>query len=199
MTKKRAGGTVGARTDTPTARIVPVGLLALLAVAGFDLLLHAGVLYPLYGEPTPFLLSPDVAFRRIPLGYASFALLVGLLVWLAVRLGIAGARPGAMLGLTLGGTIWGSLALGLASIATARPLLLVSWFVGQTIELGLAGAIVGAALGGLPVRRLALRAVAVFVVCVVLGIVLQNVVWHGAASSQRTEPTSLVSPGAIGP
>ena len=167
---------VATQTDTSTGRLVSVGLLALLAVVGFDLLLHAGLLSPLYRQPTPFLLPPGVAFRRIPLGYASFALLVGLLVWLTGRLGVAGARHGAMLGLTLGAVIWGSLALGLASIATARPLLLVSWFVGQTLELGLAGAIVGAAIGGLPIRRVALRSVAVFLVCVVLGIVLQNVV-----------------------
>ncbi len=163
-------------TITP-GRVTSVGLLALLAVIGFDLFLHAGVLAPLYKNPAPFLLPLEVAFRRIPMGYASFAILIALLVWLEVRLRLIGARRGAGFGLILGGAVWGSLALGLASITTAEPVLLVGWAIGQTVELGLAGAIVGAGLGAGRIRGVAAFAVAAFVVCVVFGIVLQNVLW----------------------
>ena len=39
---------------------------------GFDLFLHAGLLAHLYVEPSPFLLPPEEAFRRIPFGYLTF-------------------------------------------------------------------------------------------------------------------------------
>jgi hypothetical protein len=156
-------------------RLVGVGCLALLAVIGFDFFLHAGVLSRLYTVSTPFLLEPKTAFRRIPLGYASFGILVVLLEWLMVRLGVNGFRRGTIFGLQLGALVWGSLAVGLASISTARPILLLSWGIGQTVELGGAGAVVGAGLALVPMRQIVWRVVVFFMVCVVLGIVLQNV------------------------
>jgi hypothetical protein len=156
-------------------RLVGVGCLALLAVVGFDLFLHGGVLSRLYSVSTPFLLAPDTAFQRIPLGYASFALLVVLLEWLMVRLGVVGLRRGTVFGLQLGALVWGSLALGLWSITTARPTLLLGWAVGQAVELGAAGAVVGVGLASGPLRPLVWRVIVFFLVCVVLGIVIQNV------------------------
>jgi hypothetical protein len=156
-----------------------VGLLALLAVIGFDLFLHAGVLSPLYAQPTPFLLDPLTAFRRIPLGYAAFALLVALTQWLMLRLHIGGARQGAIFGLQLGAAIWVALALGLASIATARPVLLVGWAVGQALELALAGAVIGAGLQAMTLRPLLRRVLVLFLLCAVVGILLQNLLLAG--------------------
>jgi hypothetical protein len=156
-------------------RLFGIGCLALLAVIGFDLFLHAGVLVRLYSEPTPFLLAPEVAFSRIPLGYMSFAVLVLLLEWLMVRLGTKGLGGGTVLGLKLGALVWGSFALGLASISTARPVLLLSWAVGQTVELGLAGAVIGSAFAPGSLRRLVWQVLALFVGLVVLGVVIQNV------------------------
>ena len=156
-------------------RLLAIGCLALLAIIGFDLFLHAGVLVRLYSEPTPFLLAPEVAFARIPLGYLSFAVLVLLLEWLMARLGIKGSRGGAVFGIKLGALVWGSFALGLASISTARPVLLLSWAVGHTVELGVAGAVVGSAFESGSLRRLVWRVLVLFVAFVVLGIVLQNV------------------------
>jgi hypothetical protein len=124
-------------------RIVGVTLLAWFAVLGFDFLLHGGLLAWLYAEPGPFLLSPEDAFRLIPLGYASFLILVILVVWLLVRLGIRGWRPGLVFGLKLGALAWGALVLGLLSISTARLALMAGWFVGQTIEAGVAGLVAG--------------------------------------------------------
>lgn len=156
-------------------KLFGVGSLALLAVIGFDLFLHAGVLSRLYSEPTPFLLAPKTAFQRIPLGYASFALLVVLLEWLMVRMGITGFRRGTIFGLQLGALVWGSLAIGLVSISTARPVLMLSWAIGQTVELGAAGAVVGLGLRSGRSRGLVWGVLVFFVVCVVLGLVLQNV------------------------
>jgi hypothetical protein len=156
-------------------KYIKVGLLAFLAVIGFDLFLHAGLLSPLYAQPTPFLLEPLTAFRRIPLGYAAFALLIVLVEWLMVRLDIQGVREGGLFGIQVGALIWLSLALGLASITTARPALLIGWAVGQLLELGLAGAVVGAGLNASSLRGLAWRVLVIFIAGALLGIVLQNV------------------------
>ena len=53
----------------------------LLSIA-FDFLLHGGVLARLYLSDSPFLLPPESALARIPLGYLSFLILtVGLACW----------------------------------------------------------------------------------------------------------------------
>ena len=54
----------------------------------------------------------------------------------------------------MGSLVWGSLTLGLLSISTASFKLLLAWFVGQTIELAIAGAVVGSGLAGGRLRRL---------------------------------------------
>ena len=75
-----------------TGFLFGLGLLTLVAVIGFDLFLHAGLLSPFYIDPGEFLLSPETAFQLIPLGYLSFALLIVLLEWLMVRIDIKGFR-----------------------------------------------------------------------------------------------------------
>jgi hypothetical protein len=49
----------------------PAGTVVLgwLAMIGVDFFLHAGLLAPLYDWDSPFLLRPDEAFVRIPIGY----------------------------------------------------------------------------------------------------------------------------------
>lgn len=155
-------------------RVVGAGLLAFLAVLGFDLFLHGGLLTRLYAVETPFLLPAAEAFRRIPLGYLSFAILVVLLEWLMIRLRVVGAAAGFLFGVKLGGLIWGALALGLVSISSARPALLLWWAVGQAVELGIAGAVVGSGLYADRMRRLVVTVVILFFVFVAAGIVLQN-------------------------
>jgi hypothetical protein len=121
---------------------------------GFDFLLHAGILARIYLQPSPFLLPPLTALTLIPVGYLSFLLLSVLLVWLMIRLDLAGWRQGALFGLELGGLTWGAFLLGLASISTASYSLLIGWFIGQTLELTIAGAVVGSGLAGMRLRRL---------------------------------------------
>jgi hypothetical protein len=149
-------------------------LLAWLAVIGFDLFLHAGLLARLYSADHPFLLPPFEALRRIPLGYLAFGLQVAALLGLMLHLGVYGARAGLRFGLIAGAVVWGALILGLASIATAPLPLMLGWLLGQTAELGLAGAIVGHALGGAPLRRLTWQIVVLVVALVALTIVLQS-------------------------
>lgn len=121
---------------------------------GFDFLWHAKLLAELYLQPSPFLLPPLTAFALIPVGYLSFLLMVVLLVRLMIRLKLAGWRAGVIFGLELGGLTWGALMLGLLSVSTASVSLLLGWFVGQTLELAIAGAVVGSGLAGMRLLRL---------------------------------------------
>ncbi len=149
-------------------------LIAWLSMLGFDFLLHAGLLAGLYLQPGPFLLPPLSAFALIPVGYLSFLLLAILLVWLMIRLKRTGWRQGALFGLELGGLTWGAFVLGLLSVSTASFSLLVGWLIGQTLEMTLAGAVIGSGLAGTRLRRL-FGVVTVFVLLsVITTIILQS-------------------------
>jgi len=157
-----------------TARsITTVTLLSWLSMLGCDFLLHAGLLARLYVEPSPFLLPPMTAFRLIPLGYLSFLMMALLMTWLMVKQRVEGGHDGLIFGLKLGGLIGGSMVFGLASISTAGYALLLGWFLGQTAELGIAGAVIGSSLGGVSHRRLFMRVIGFVVFSVFLTIVLQ--------------------------
>jgi hypothetical protein len=80
---------------------------------GCDLFLHAGVLARFYVQDTPFLPPPDVAFRRIPAGYATFLILTVALYGLLDRLEVSGAAGGLRWSAMAGLTTWGALRLGL--------------------------------------------------------------------------------------
>lgn len=144
---------------------------------GVDLFLHAGLLARLYLVPSPFLLDPMTAFRRIPLGYLTFFILTASLAWLVSRLNVRGAAAVFRLGVGAGAVIWGALALGLYSISTAPWELLVAWWIGQALELGLAGAVIGAAAAGTSTRRLWTRVTIAVLACVVVTVVAQSLGW----------------------
>jgi hypothetical protein len=153
----------------------PVGTVALswLAMIGVDFFLHAGLLAPLYDWDSPFLLRPDEAFVRIPIGYLGLLLLAIGQAWLLTRLGVERGRDGALIGGALGALAWGSLVLGLWSISTADPALLVGWWVGQTVELGVGGYVIGSVRGGARLRTLAWRVGLVLTVGVGSAVALQ--------------------------
>lgn len=150
---------------------------------GFDLFIHAGLIARLYLEPSPFLLPPEVAFRRIPLGYLAFLGLTLGLYWLLRRLDVKGALAGFRYGVTSGAIVWGVLALGLYSISTAAPPLLAAWWIAQAVELGLAGAVLGAAATGMPLRRIWTIVTIAVVVLVAATITLQSL---GYAPAMKT-------------
>jgi hypothetical protein len=146
-------------------------LIAWLAMLGLDLLLHAGLLAGLYLQPSPFLLPPLTALRLIPVGYLSLLLIAALVAWLMIRLKFTGWRTGALFGLELGSLIGGSFVLGLFSISTASPSLLIGWFIGQTVEMALAGAVLGSGLAEMRLRRL-FSLVLVFVLLSVITVII---------------------------
>jgi hypothetical protein len=155
----------------------PVGTVVLswLAMVGVDFFLHAGLLAPLYDWGSPFLLRPDEAFVRIPIGYLGFLVLAIGLAWLLTRLQIERGRDGALIAGALGAVAWGSLVLGLWSISTADPALLVGWWVGQTVELAVGGHVIGSVLGGARLCAVTGWVGLVFAVGAVSAVVLQTI------------------------
>lgn len=162
-------------------RWLAIGAAWILSL-GFDLLLHGGLLARLYIEASPFLLSAAVAFRRIPIGYAAFLVLTIGLDWLLRRLAVEGALLGLRYGAVGGATLWGALALGLYSISTATVPLLAGWWIGQTVELALAGCVLGWVAGGASLRRVWAVVIVVVVLCVATTVVLQS---FGMAPAMR--------------
>jgi len=102
-------------------------------------------------------------------------MLIILLIWLMTRLDIVGWRAGLVFGLKVGALIWGALRLGLLSISTASPILLLGWFLGQTVELGITGMVLGSGLASDRLRSLLAKVVVFLVVTVVLAIIFQNI------------------------
>jgi hypothetical protein len=149
--------------------------LGWLAMVGVDLLLHGGVLAPLYDWDSPFLLSPVDAFVRIPAGYLAFGVLAWALAWLLGRLEVRNGRDAATLGAAAGAVLWGGLVLGLWSISTAEPALLAGWWIGQTVELAIGGYVMGSLLGGAPQRSVRWLVAAILLVGLTTAVVLQSV------------------------
>lgn len=156
---------------------LPLVAAAWLLSIGIDFLLHGGLLARLYLRPEPFLLPPGSAFARIPLGYLSFLILSVGLWWLLCTGRIRGGREGLRLGLLAGAVTWGGFLLGLFSISTAPPGLLVGWWAGQSVELGAAGAVMGAGFAATSRRPIYLCIAGLLFLCVVVTVALQSVGW----------------------
>ena len=153
---------------------IKLSLIAWLVMLGVDFFLHAGVLAGIYTRESPFLLPPLEAFRRIPIGYLSFLIVAYFLVWLSMRLEVRGVRAGLLLGLGVGSVMWASLGLGLYSITTAEPITLISWAVGQSLEIAIAGGLIGLALQEGELRSAFLTALISSILLVILTILLQS-------------------------
>lgn len=167
----------GAMGPASRGRSFSLLMAAWVLSLGFDFFLHGGLLAELYTRESPFLLPPERAFARIPAGYATFFLLTGGLFWLFRRLDVRTGRAGARVGALTGLFLWGVMALALWSVTTAPLDLLAGWGVGQGVELGLAGLVLGAGRGGAPLRRIWIRVALAVVGFLVITVVLQSVGW----------------------
>jgi hypothetical protein len=113
-----------------TLRVLASGL----TMMALDLLLNAGVFARLWLVPSPFLLSPQDLFRRLPLGYLAFFLQAVVYVWLTMLVGARSWRQGGLTGLKVGVVLNLACVLGLRSATTASwSLLIVAWLVGGTV------------------------------------------------------------------
>lgn len=152
-----------------------MALVVWLAMVGLDFVLNAALFADVYRQNSAFLLAPEEAFRRIPLGYAAFLVLAVSIVELEFRLGVTtiggGVRLGAIAGAALGVT-W---SLGLYSIATvsARVALAFAmiWFALSLV----AGGVAAAGLRRTSLRRVTIRVLGISVLGVVIVIALQSV------------------------
>lgn len=156
-------------------RPIATAALVWLATVAVDFGLHAGLLAPIYDWTSPFLLEPLEAFGRIPAAYASFLGIAAALVWLLPRLGVHDARRGAAVAGALGAVMWAIVLLSLWSISTADPALLGAWWLGQVAEMTMAGAVIGAAISGVSVRRLLAAVIAVILATAVSAVALQSI------------------------
>ena len=159
----------------PLGYKIKIVLLAWLAIIGFDFFLHGGVLARFYSGSSSFLLSPEEAFRLIPLGYTALLLFIVLLIWLMPKLSITGWKPGLIFGLKVGVILSSASALGLISISTISITLITAWSLGQVIELGIAGIVLGSGLAVTRLRPLVVKVTAFFIIMFILGIVLQSI------------------------
>ena len=168
--------------DSIYVRPWPAILTAWFLSVGVDLFLHGGLLARLYVVPSGFVLPADQAFRRIPFGYLAFLVLTSALFWFCRRLDVRGVGAGWRHGFVIGIVGWGALALGLYSISTAGVPLLVGWWLGQAVELGAAGGVIGGLAAGVPFRRMLLWVTLIVFVLLVLTVALQSL---GIAPAMR--------------
>ncbi len=173
------------KSDLPSIRSwrgFKLVLLAWIAMLGFDFFLHGGLLAGLYLGRSAFLLPPAESFRRIPIGYLSFFVAAVFLVWIVAKIEARGWRSGLVAGAAIGGAMWISLALGLFSISTASPQLLLAWAAGQTVEMAYAGALAGQGLVASDLRRLSLVVILATAGFLIVTIVIQSAGWVPLAS-----------------
>ena len=149
-------------------------LICWLSMLGFDFFLHAGLLARLYVQPSSFLLPAGEAFLRIPFGYLSFLILAIVLVWIMERLNINKWQKGFWFGLKLGALLGASSTFGLYSISTIEMDLLLGWWIGQTLELGIAGMVAGAGIFGKSLKALLKWVILFVVIMIIITIILQS-------------------------
>lgn len=154
---------------------IKLTLLTWLTMIGFDFLLHGGILARWYIKPGSFLLPPERAFLLIPVGYLSFLCLAIMLVWLMMKFNVTGWRQGIIFGLKLGALIWASFTLGLLSISTIESALAIGWFVGQTIELGIAAMAAGIGLENQRLGPLGWKIIIFVIIMIIITVLLQAV------------------------
>ena len=177
--------------DSPYVRPLPTVLTAWFLSVGVDLFLHGGLLARLYVVPSGFVLPADQAFRRIPFGYLAFLLVTAALFWICRRVEVRGVGAGWRHGFVIGIVLWGALVLGLYSISTAGVPLLVGRWLGQAVELGAAGGVIGGLAAGVSFRRMLLWVTMIVFVLLVLTVALQSL---GIAPAMRVAETQEARP-----
>jgi hypothetical protein len=110
-----------------------------------DFLVFAGLFAGLFDSPHPAVLSDRELFERIPAGYASFLLEVGLLAWVFQHRRPATSVDGAKLGAGVGALFAGAIATGVWSFSTVPVPVLAVWCGTLVVQLSSAGALLAAA------------------------------------------------------
>jgi hypothetical protein len=158
------------------AKLLPAGVAGCFAYLVFDFLVHAVLLAQWWRATDSYWLPPRELFRRIPFGYASFAIYCAVLAWLLRRLYgdrlnlSSGLQFGAIAGLVSG---LGSV-LGTYSAFRMPPSALMVWPVSTLLNSTIAGGVMSWVLVAVrPWRRVAMVIVAATVLFII-GVVVQN-------------------------
>ena len=105
------------------------------------------------------------------------------------RLSISGFRAGAIFGLKVGVLLAAAGFFGQLSVFAFPARMLLLWLVANTSIFTIAGAVAGAALAAQRLRPIAHRVLALVLLCLVGGIVLQNI---------GPNPAAKIFPGRVG-
>lgn len=159
------------------ARLLAASVAGWFAYVVVDFLVHAVVLAQWWRATQSYWLPPLELLRRIPFGYASFAIYCAVLAWLLKRLygdrlnPSRGLRFGAIAGLVFG---LGSV-LATYSVFHMPPSALVVWPVSVLLESTVAGGVMSWVLvAGRPWRRVGI-VIGSAAVLFIVGAVVQNI------------------------
>jgi len=159
------------------AKLLPASVAGWAAYLVLDFLVHAVFLAQWWRATESYWLPPFELFRRIPFGYASFAIYCTVLAWLLRRLYgdrlnlSRGLRFGAIAGLVSG------LGSVLATYSAFRmpPSALVVWPASILLESTVAGGVMSWVLvAGRPWRRVGV-VIGAAAVLFIAGVVVQNI------------------------
>ena len=156
-------------------RYIQITLLAWLAILGIDFLFHGGIFAAVYYQGSPFLLSAQESFRRIPWGYLALLVTAGLLVWVIVQTKATTWRQGLLTGLAFGVAFGGAFLVGLYSISTVSLPFLTAWFTSLVCEMAIGGSMIAHNLNAPSLRRITLATVIGFILLLAATILMQNI------------------------
>ena len=151
-----------------------VAFVVWVAMMGLDFVLNAALFAGMYQEGGAFMLAPAEAFRRIPLGYLAFLVLAAGVTELAWRLGVTATSDGIRLGVLSGLVLGVAWSLGLYSVSTASPQVVLAFAAIWFALLTAAGAVAGTGLGRSSLRGLAVGVVGIGVLGAFVVIALQS-------------------------
>jgi hypothetical protein len=156
-------------------KLLQLTLLGWISMIGVDFLLHGGLLASIYIQKSPFLLSSLESFRRIPLGFLALLVSSGFLVWILRQSEVKGWQKGLRAGAFSGALVGAFLALGLYSISTTSIQIMVAWFAGEVLEMGVAGVVIGQGFAIEKMRGLTLTVVIGVLFLFIIVIIMQSV------------------------
>ncbi len=158
-------------------RLLPAATAAWLGYVVLDFLVHAVFLGSWWRATEEFWLPPLELFRRIPFGYASFAIYCTVLTWLIRRLydGQISLGKGLRLGAIAGFVSGVSSVLGTYSAFRMPVSAFAVWPLSMTVNSTVAGAIAAWVLiAERPWRRVA-AVLGMTLVLFIVGVVIQSV------------------------
>ncbi|MFW9962353.1 MAG: hypothetical protein ACFFCX_02210 [Candidatus Sifarchaeia archaeon] len=164
-------GPIAAGSSSMRVKLI---LIAWIAAISFDFIWHGGILADVYTHSNPALLDPEQAFHRIPYGYGALLVQVVLIYLVLSSLKVNEWRKGIQMGLIFGGAMGIASILGQFSILSLDLKILILWGLGQVVEYGAMGAVIGAGIKSVSLKKLAARVVVLVVIAFFFTIALQS-------------------------